>query len=232
MTTFLLFLFLGIGTGAVYTLGAQGIVLIYRGSGILNFAQGAVALAGANAFESARATLGTPLAAAFGVAVGALIGALIQLLLMRPLRNASSLVRVIATLGVLTVIEQTTLRIWGSDPRYVADVLPTTTVHIASGLDVPASTFWLLGIAVFVTAVLWAIYRYTQFGRQTVAVAEDEVNAASLGCSPKLIALVNWMAGCAVGALAGIFLAAPTNLSSSFLNSGLPTAIFSRTVMS
>ena len=157
MTTFLLFLFLGIGTGAVYTLGAQGIVLIYRGSGILNFAQGAVALAGANAFESARATLGTPLAAAFGVAVGALIGALIQVLLMRPLRNASSLVRVIATLGVLTVIEQTTLRIWGSDPRYVADVLPTTTVHIASGLDVPASTFWLLGIAVFVTAVLWVI---------------------------------------------------------------------------
>ena len=215
MTTFLLFLFLGVGTGAVYALGAQGIVLIYRGSGILNFAQGAVALAGANAFESARATLGTPLAAVFGIAVGAFIGALIQLLLMRPLRNASSLVRVISTLGVLTVIEQATLRIWGSDPRYVSDVLPDSTVHLATGLDVPASRFWLFGIAVVITAVLWVVYRYTQFGRQTVAVAEDEVNAASLGCSPRLIALVNWMAGSAVGALAGIFLAAPSNLDPS-----------------
>jgi ABC-type branched-subunit amino acid transport system ATPase component/ABC-type branched-subunit amino acid transport system permease subunit len=213
MTTFLLFMFLGIGTGAIYALGAQGIVLIYRGSGILNFAQGAVALLGANAFVAWRDDLGTPLAAIAGVAVGALTGASIQLLLMRPLRAASSLVRVIATLGVLTVVQQVTLRIWGTNPRFVADVLPTNSVHLAKDLDVPVQSFWLLGIAVAVTAVLWLVYRFTQFGRQTVAVAEDEVNAASLGCSPRMVALVNWMAGCAVAGLAGVFMAQPSNLN-------------------
>jgi branched-subunit amino acid ABC-type transport system permease component len=101
------FAILGFGAAAAYALLGQGMVLIYRGSGILNFAQGAFAMAGAYVFYELHFNDGFSFAVSFVLALLACgaIGAATHLLIMRPLRHPSPPARLIATLGILTTIE-------------------------------------------------------------------------------------------------------------------------------
>src|SRR5581483_6559267 len=97
------FALLGFGIGAMYSLAAQGLVLVYRGSGVLNFAHGAIGVAGAYIAWDLQTNQGLPwgLAFAIGVAASACIGVAAHLLVMRPLRRASPLARTVATIGLL-----------------------------------------------------------------------------------------------------------------------------------
>ena len=205
------FLIIGLGVGAIYALAAHGIVLVYRGSGILNFAHGAIGLVAARVFVGLRPGSGTALAAVVALVVAASLGAAIQLLIMRPLREASPLVRLIATLGILTIIQQAVLLRYAENP-FVEAVLPSQTVRLTDELTVSADRFWLVAIAVVVTAVLWCAYRFTPFGRATTAVAENETATAALGWSPDLIATINWALGATLAGVAGILLAPITNV--------------------
>src|SRR3954454_19372123 len=104
MQSFLQFLIIGLGAGATYALFAQGAVLIYRGSGLVNFAQGAIGtLAAYVAFVDLVSKRGWPPAAAVVVAtiVGGLVGLVFQVGILRALRRAAPIVRVIATIGLL-----------------------------------------------------------------------------------------------------------------------------------
>src|SRR5690606_4866872 len=71
---------------------------------------------------------------------------------------------------------------------------------------------WILVIALVVTALLWLLYRFTEFGRQTTAVAENVRSASAAGISPNRISSLNWMLGSGLAALAGILLAPVTGL--------------------
>src|SRR6202011_96552 len=118
LKTALQFAALGFGAGAAYALLAQGVVLIYRGSGILNFAQGAIAMIGAYVFWDARDNHGwsTLPALALALVLSALLGLVISQGIMRPLRRASPLARIIATLGVLITLQAFAVFKWGSAP--------------------------------------------------------------------------------------------------------------------
>jgi branched-subunit amino acid ABC-type transport system permease component len=98
---------IGLGIGALYALASQGLVLIYRGSGVLNFAHGAIGMVGAYFEYELQYHHGWPFVPALiiGILVSALLGAITHLFVMRPLRRASPLARVVATLGVLIVLE-------------------------------------------------------------------------------------------------------------------------------
>ena len=107
MRVLLQFAVLGLGAGAVYAIVAQGIIVIHRGTGVLNLAHGAEAMLGAYLYLhlSWEVELGAPLAIAVSVAGVSVVGGLVHLLIMRPLANASHLVRVVATLAALLVIQ-------------------------------------------------------------------------------------------------------------------------------
>src|SRR5580700_2522594 len=94
------FALLGLGTGAVYAMLAQGLVVVYRGSGLINFSQGAIAMVGAYAdFEfTVRDGLSKWDAVFLALALCAVLGTLIQLVILRPMQRSSALSRVIATL--------------------------------------------------------------------------------------------------------------------------------------
>ena len=87
------FALLGLGLGALYALASQGLLVIYRGSGVLNFAQGAIGMVGAYVFWEMKVKHGLPSVAAWIIAVAgcALIGAAAHLLVMRQLKRASPL---------------------------------------------------------------------------------------------------------------------------------------------
>lgn len=215
MITFLQFVLLGLGTGAAYALSAKGLVLVYRGSGVLNFAHGGVGIAAAYlAWElNERHGVAWPLSFLISVVAAALCGIAIHWLIMRRLRTASSLVRVVATLGVLILIQGLIGNRYQGNIYSVRSWLPTDIISLGGGVTVTLDRLLLLALAAALTVTLWAVYRFTMFGLATTAVAENERAAASLGWSYDFVASLNWGLGSALAGAAGILLAPITALS-------------------
>ena len=212
------FAVLGLGIAAVYTLLGQGIVVIYRGSGVVNLAQGAYAMVGAFLYYKLRNSYGFEFAPALlvGVIGTALLGALTHQLVMKPLKAALPVARLIATLGVLIVLQSVGLLYFGSSTVLVASSLPIGVFHVA-GVFVAQDRLILLGIAVVLTVVLWAASRFTLFGLVSMAVAENERAAASLAWSPDRVATATWAIGGGLAALGGILVVPLTGLQATNL---------------
>lgn len=204
------FMLLGIGTGGVYAMLAQGLTLVYRGSGLLNFSQGALAMVGAFAFYECTSEHSLPLwlGAVIAMALCALIGALIHLVVLRPMRRSSALSRVIATLGVTIALQSGAYLLYGYDPHSVQSIIPTRTISIFSPqLSIGLNVIGIFVIALVLTVVLTLVYRRTKFGRVTTAVAEKQRVSAALGHSPDLVASINWALGGLIAGLGGVLVA-------------------------
>ncbi|WP_330262189.1 branched-chain amino acid ABC transporter permease/ATP-binding protein [Streptomyces griseorubiginosus] len=226
MADILRFALLGLGLGALYALTAHGIVLVYRGSGVLNLAHGAIGMAGAYVQWELAVNEDVPYwpAVACGVLTSAALGVLTHLLVIRPLRRASSLARLVGTLAVFIVLTAVAVKRYGDSLQLVPGKLPTRLLTIA-GATVSEDRLWLLGIALAVTAVLHLLYRRTLFGLGTTAVAENEHVAASLGWSPDLVATGNWALGSALAGLTGILIVPVIGLSVTGLTTLLLSAL-------
>jgi sulfate-transporting ATPase len=215
----LTFALLGMGVGAIYGIVAQGLVLVYRSSGILNFAQTGFLMIGAYIFYELNVLNGWPywLALVVAVLACAAMGAAVHLFILRPMRRASAIARLIATLGVLGVLSSIAAIIYQGNTASVPSSLPITSVEILPGVRIGLNIIVLLGIGIAITAALWCFYRYTSFGRVTSAVAENQLTASVTGHSPDTIAAVNWALGAALAAVAGILIAPIDYLQSGTL---------------
>jgi sulfate-transporting ATPase len=213
------FLLLGFGIGSLYALTSQGLIVIYRGSGVLNFGLGAMGMVGAYTEYELNIHSGWPFIPALiaGVLFSAVLGALVYVLIMRPLRHSSPLVRVIATLGVLITVQAIAILHYGSSPIVVTSKLPTTVLHIHGTIVITEDRLILLGIAIALTVALYALYRFTRFGLATTAVAENQRASSSLGWSPDVIAIGNWVLGSALAGLAAILIAPIVTLDVSVM---------------
>ena len=205
MSEFLQFVLLGLGTGAIYALVSLGLVLVYRGSGVVNFSHGAIALSGAAFYYEAEQHVPVVLAILAAVLGCGVIGALIQVLVMGPMRGSSPLARLVATLGLLSVGLEVWRRVY-PNPVAPDSFLPNDIVNLGGDIRVPESRIYLFIVAVALGLVLWKLYRSTRFGLATAAVAENENVAAAQGWSPGLIATANWALGGALAGLGGAFL--------------------------
>lgn len=214
MTLFFQFLAFGLGSGALIGLMAIGLVVVYRGSGVVNFAHGAIAMAGTYVFWDLNENGHVPYfwAVLAGVAFSALLGALAQLAVMRKLVDAAPVTRLIATLGMLTILEQLASRRYPDSFEVVHSFLPTSTLRWGH-VTIAVNGLYLLGICIVLVILLELLYQKTQFGRATMATRENRRAAAALGYSSGRLALINWMLGSALAGLAGILLAPVLGLS-------------------
>jgi ABC-type branched-subunit amino acid transport system ATPase component/branched-subunit amino acid ABC-type transport system permease component len=208
------FALLGVGAGALYVLAATGVVLIYRGSGVVNFAHGAMGMIGTYVFWELSEQHGwpTPVALVVGVLSSALLGVLTHLLVMRPLRGSSLLLKVMATLAILAILQAAAALRYPQELVIVPAFIPHGTWTIL-GADVGADRIIILLMVLVLTAALYAVYRFTTFGLATTATSENRRGAAALGLSPDLVAGLNWAIGAGLAGLAGIFLAPIVGLS-------------------
>jgi ABC-type branched-subunit amino acid transport system ATPase component/branched-subunit amino acid ABC-type transport system permease component len=208
------FVLIGIGTGALYAMVAQGLVLVYRGSGVVNFAHGAFVMFGAYVYYefAEHLHLGLWVAVAVSVACTATLGATIQLLILRPMRRSSALSRLIATLGVLIAVQAAAVLLFGDSVLFAPRVLSANGVEILPGARVGEDRLIIFLVGLVLTIALWGVYRFSNFGRITTAVAQNPRTAASMGHSPDLIALANWSVGGALAGLAGCFIGPITSL--------------------
>src|SRR5215813_9125726 len=115
--TILLFILLGLGSGALIAGIALGVVVTYRGSGIINLSTGAIAMLGGYAFWSLNsgklAHLPTAVALPLALVFVLVVGAITEFLVYRPLRNSSPLAKLVASLGVLLVAQASILLAFG-----------------------------------------------------------------------------------------------------------------------
>ena len=215
MTQFWQFCILGLGAGAAYTLLAQGAILVYRGSGIVNFAQGGVAMASAylcyQEFQGKQGWGFWPSAVA-AVVAAALVGLAFQFGILRQMRRSSPLTRVIATLGLLIILQGLVEKRYSNSTVVVKPFLPQRVFHWGS-VVIQEDRLILAAIAVVLTVVLWATIRFTRMGLAITASAENERAVAALGWSPNLLAAVTWSFGCALAGVAGVLVSPITGLS-------------------
>ncbi len=217
---------LGASAGAVYALGSLGIVLTFRGSGVINFASGAMGMVGAFVFFYLRDQHSVPsaLAAIAGVAVAAALGYGTHLL-MAPLKAASNLTRIVVTLALLVVLVGVVGLKYPAGNTYTdTSLLPTNAVTFL-GVRVGANQLLVIAVAAVIAAAAGAVYRWTRFGLATSAVAEDGESLATLGWSPTRVAGANWALGAALSGLAAILLSPITGLSVSLATSLLMPAL-------
>jgi len=209
---FIQFIVLGLGLAAAYSLLSCGIVLIYRGSGVVNFAHGAFALVGAIVFHETRAR-GVPVALAVVLAVlaGIVLGIVVQNPIMLRLRSAAPVTRVIATLGVLVAVQAAATLHYSSAVVFETPYLPQHVWH-AGSINVQSDRVILFGIAVVVVIGLALLQSRVRFALATRAGAENELAVANLGWSPNLLATVNWAIGGGLAALAGALILPQTGL--------------------
>ncbi|HMG42063.1 MAG TPA: ATP-binding cassette domain-containing protein [Acidimicrobiales bacterium] len=188
------FALLGLGAGAVYMLAGQGLVLVYRGSGIINFAQGAMGMAGAFAFYELCEARDWPTAPALMVTIAAsgLLGVAIHLGAVRPLRRAPAVARLLGPLALMAIFLAVADILYGPDFFRMTALLPDTTVRPLPDTPIGVDRLIMFAVGAGVTACLAAGFRWTKIGLSTSAVAEDQRTAASLGISPDVVACLNW----------------------------------------
>src|SRR5262249_18703315 len=147
------------------------VVVTYRGSGMINLAAGAVAMLAGYAFWGLRTgeyeVVLSPVPAVVATLLfSLLVGVVFELCAVRPLRSATPLAKLVASLGVLLICQALVLLIFGNDPQSVETILPRTTVHML-GVDVPTQNFIMAGLVIAIAAGLAITYRWTGFGLAT-----------------------------------------------------------------
>ena len=236
MNEILLFLLLGLGTGGTIAAIAVGIVVTYRGSGFINLAAGAIAMLAGFSFWALRTgelgfTLSTPLAVALTYVFVVVISIAIELAVFRPLRSAAPLAKLVASLGVLLTAQATMLLAFGTSQHPQPTIIPIHVIFML-GSAVPLSVFVVSGIVVALTAVLWALYRWTRFGLATRAASENDVAARLAGLSPDELSLANMLLANlllgTLGILAGSVAALDTTTLPFLVVPALAAALFAR----
>src|SRR5215831_7655600 len=157
MSEVVAFVLLGLGSGGLISGLGMGVVLSYRGAGVINLAAGAVAMLAGFFFWSIRlgkfATIPTVPAVILTLLFAAVVGVMFDQLLVRPLRTATPLAKLIAALGALLALQAAAVLIFGPGPRQQPTVLPTGNV-IIDGAPVPEYNFFVGGILLAITLAL------------------------------------------------------------------------------
>jgi len=194
----------GLLSGVMYSLVAIGFVLIYKTSGVLNFAQGAQLLFAALTFVSLTER-GLPIAVALLITfvVMLLLGLLIERAVLRPLVNQPPITLFMATLGLSYVIEGVAQLLWGTQVHELKLGIADEPLEFA-GVLVSSFDLFAAATAAVMVALLSAFFRYTHIGLGFRAVADDTFAALAVGLRlPRIWAAV-WAAAGVIALVAGL----------------------------
>lgn len=199
----------GIAIGCVYALIAAGYAIVYRTTGVLNFAQGSfVMLSGmACAWLITAQRWPYPLAALGGFALTIAAGTAIWLLLMAPMlvRRLGVGLAVIATLVVSYALTDAVLLWQGPNPQSVPPIQPAFQFSVGGTRVSSGQVYVIIGMAL-ILSLLSAFLKYTPLGRATRASAADHETAQLLGISPVRVGGYAMCIAAAVGALGGLLI--------------------------
>ncbi|GKS76512.1 branched-chain amino acid ABC transporter permease [Acidovorax sp. SUPP950] len=194
----------GLLSGVMYSLVAIGFVLIYKTSGVLNFAQGAQLLFAALTFVS-LVERGLPFALALAITFALMValGLAIERVVLRPLVNQPPITLFMATLGLSYVIEGVAQLVWGTQVHSLELGVDDAPIEIA-GVLISTFDLFAAGVAAVMVAVLSAFFRYTRVGLAFRAVADDTFAALAVGLRLPVIWATVWSAAGVIALVAGL----------------------------
>ncbi len=215
MTEFLQLCVAGLALGARYALVALGFVIIYRATGVINFAQGGLLALGAYFTYAFANTADWPfaLAAVAAVAATALVGAATERVVLHRMVGQPVFAVIMITIGLLFIIEQVITSIWGFDNLNLADPWGVDTFK-AGDVVISERDVWTIGLAAAALGGFFLFFRLSKLGVAMRAVAFDQEVALAQGISVRRVVAVSWGISGGLAAIAGLTLASgPAALS-------------------
>ncbi len=210
----------GVGSGAVYASLALALVLIFRTTGILNFAQGEMALYSTYLFWYFTDRSVPVVAAIFlAMALSFLGGAVIERVVIRPVERSSPLVLVIVTIGMFLALNSIVQVQFGSDIKTnVPRAYPNDVWH-PGNVQISADTLVLVGELVVVCLLLYLLLQRTRLGLAFRAVSSNPESSRLVGVPVGRMLMLGWALAAALGALAGALVIPTTGLQASSMQS-------------
>ena len=199
----------GLMSGVLYSLVALGFVLIFKASGVFNFAQGAMVLFAALAVARMGEAMPLPLAFVLAFALMVLLACTVERLVLRPLVNQDPVVLLMATLGVAYFLDGFGQTVWGGDVYKIDTGLPKTPVLVAEklvegGVLINSEDLAAAAVAALLVLALAIFFQRTATGRALRAVADDHQAAQSIGIPLDRIWVIVWSVAGFVALVAGM----------------------------
>jgi len=207
----------GVATGSLYGALALAVVLIFRTSGIVNFAQGEMAMFSTFAawgLLEAGLPVGLAILATLGLSL--LGGMVIERVLMRPFEGGDHLTLAIVTLGLFILVNSGAGWIWGFENRSFPSIFPDDTIGVG-GVDVPLESVGIVVLLLAVVGVLYLFFQRTKLGLALRAVSVNPESSRLSGISVGRTLMVGWGIAALVGALAGALIAPRLFLDVNFM---------------
>ena len=212
METFVTLTMNGLADGAILAMAALGFVVVYKATGIINFAQGEFLLIGAYLIHQFQTVWGWPWSVAIVVAViiAALMGMVIERLVLRPLVGESPIAVIMVTIGLSLALLAITLWVWGASPFPPPDFISKDTVELL-GANVPVNRFVAVAVAVAVFTGFSLFFRKSKQGLAMRAVADDQQAAMAQGINVNRVFAFSWALAAASAVLGGMILSQVNN---------------------
>lgn len=230
MSEFLEYALLGLLSGGVTALVALSFVLIYKGTGVVNFAVGEVMMLGAYLYYAGAVTFGLAPWLAFVIAL-VVIGVLamaVERAVLRPLSGQPTVAVMMATIGMASIIHGGVEAVWGGDTYSPPTLLPRTPLTMGEIL-IPGTVLGNFAVAALLIGGFLAFFRYSRAGIALRATASDPVTAATLGININAAQRLTWVLSGLVGTVAGVLIASSAGLSPLLASAAL--AVFAAIIL-
>ena len=205
----------GIAAGLMYSLVALGFVLIFKASGVFNFAQGVMVLFAALTLVG-LIERGVPVVLALALTGGVmvLLAFAIERLVLRPLINQAHIILFMATIGLNFFLEGFGEMVWGANVKKLDIGIPDRSMMVA-GVQVNQLEMSAAVTAGVLVAILAVFFQRTRVGRALRAVADDHAAALSIGISLKTIWVIVWSVAGLVAIVSGVMWGAKSGVQFS-----------------
>jgi branched-chain amino acid transport system permease protein len=222
METFIQLTVSGLANGAILALAALGFVLIYKASGVINFAQGQFLLIGAYVVWALTVNAGLhwALAIAGAIGVAVVLGLLVERLILRPLIGEPTISVIMVTIGLAQVLGALVQIIWGTQPHPFPGFIPDDVVSIA-GARTGENRLWALGLVVLALVAFAVFFQRSRYGIAMRAVADDQQAALTMGISVRRTFALAWALAGVSAVVGGVLVANLIGVSGEVSNIGL-----------
>ncbi|MFP3155121.1 branched-chain amino acid ABC transporter permease [Lachnospiraceae bacterium ZAX-1] len=226
-STFLQLFMRSLETGSVYALAALGIIIVFRTSVVMHFAQGSMGMFSTYAVAYIFASAHLPLWAStlVGIAIAIVIGFLVDFLVIRRAVKASPVAKEIVTLGLIMIFLGVTPMLFGVDPLQLPRFIPSGDVNLA-GATISYNALLTIATGILVTVLLFFVLQKTKFGLAVRTTASNEPTARLMGVPTKVVTLVAWALAGVLGLLSGVIVAPSTSVTLNLMNSVQVNALF------
>ncbi|MWB78121.1 branched-chain amino acid ABC transporter permease [Pseudooceanicola sp. 216_PA32_1] len=212
----------GLAVGAVYGLIAMSFAIIYKSTGLLNFAQGEMGMIIAYvAWSISTSVDGNPFIVALGsIGFAVLFALAVERIVIRPMMSEPILSQIMVTIGLSVIFRSAIILIWDGLPHNMAIASGNQLVDLG-GVRVRAAQIAVLVALFAAIAGMWAFFRYSRFGVAMRAVASDDATAQLMGVSSGKVQMAAWAAAAVLSGVAGVLFAIAYELSPSLYALGL-----------